>query len=589
MNNKTIKEYILEDYKKKYLENAKRLDYKDILNENYIETHLYKDLQNVEVNGFPFASDRNENGELTYHFIKPNYHELYVGTTGSGKTTGCVEPQLRAMTSIKNKPNLFITDPKGELFERNSAHLKRMGYRIFILNFKDIFHSDRWNPLLEIYDSYNRLKSVGKNIKVNKLPIKDGLTLASNKEEYTESYVEYNNIAFVNNERCLAYITFEKDLIEGETEDLIQQLIPAVIMNVQNEKDPVWREGARRILQSILWAMLEESISPSSGFTRDMFTIKTIHEYFMEIYTTHSSYDSSGGYPSISSLPLYKNKPKDAKSVTYLVSTYESARVTAKGYFSTFESSTMKWFNAKLKMLTTGNTIELESKDDTPFAIFIATRDYEDSDFQVAGLFIDWVYRKMIEKFEKSPETSRAMHFFLDEFGNIPPIRAMASKIATARSRNIWFHLIVQSYSQISNVYDSDSSKAASIILDNCNSKIFLGAENQDSKEFFSKQCGIHNVESISSFFDSNVSFVETRVLPISSLDLIKPGEVFVKRVYMPLITSKFIRSYLCPEFKEEKGSHLSLLPFNDCSINSSKYSFVKRKKETSYNKNFLY
>ena len=40
--------------------------------------------------------------------------------------------------------NLFVTDPKGELFEHNARHLDENGYRIFLLNFKDITRSNKW-------------------------------------------------------------------------------------------------------------------------------------------------------------------------------------------------------------------------------------------------------------------------------------------------------------------------------------------------------------------------------------------------------------------------------------------------------------
>ena len=57
-------------------------------------------------------------------------------------------------------------------------------------------------------------------------------------------------------------------------------------------------------------------------------------------------------------------------------------------------------------------------------ALFLITRDYEKTDFLVAGLFVDWLYRKAVEAHEKKL-TKRELHFILDEFGNIPAIKKL--------------------------------------------------------------------------------------------------------------------------------------------------------------------
>ena len=112
------------------------------------KTYLFKDLPDLSINGYPFAADfisdkgvaygmqdwlsvseeEKKRCTLRFHYL-PCCHEIYLGCTGSGKTTGCIEPQLRALSSQKNKPDLFITDPKGELFDHNARHLKDNGYR----------------------------------------------------------------------------------------------------------------------------------------------------------------------------------------------------------------------------------------------------------------------------------------------------------------------------------------------------------------------------------------------------------------------------------------------------------------------------
>ena len=47
----------------------------------------------------------------------------------------------------------------------------------------------------------------------------------------------------------------------------------------------------------------------------------------------------------------------------------------------------------------------------------------------------------------------RNVYFIMDEFGNMPKIEKFDKFITVGRSRKIWFTMIVQSYSQLNNVY----------------------------------------------------------------------------------------------------------------------------------------
>ena len=249
--------------------------------------------------------------------------------------------------------------------------------------------------------------------------------------------------------------------------------------------------------------------------------------------------------------PLVKNKSE--KTIALMKIALGNAPNTSRSYCGVFDGAMKDWFQAHIFALTTGNTVNLDNPD-KPFAIFLIIRDYEKSDFLIAGLFIDWVYKHMLEKAEKT-KNPRAVHFLLDEFGNIPQIKDLENKIATSRSRNIWFHLVVQSYKQINIVYGDQRSV---VIRNNCNAQIFLGAQDRESKEIFANECGKRNVPTLKSKLNrEEVSLTEVMLIPVSNLDLIKPGQIYTKRLYMPLITSQFIRSYVC-------ASHGSFRDFND-------------------------
>ena len=79
------------------------------------------------------------------------------------------------------------------------------------------------------------------------------------------------------------------------------------------------------------------------------------------------------------------------------------------------------------------------------------------------------------------------VYFILEEFGNLPPIPKFDSMITVSRGRNILYEMAVQSYTQLETKYGADSSKT---IIGNCNAQIYIGTDDQPTRDSFSKMCG---------------------------------------------------------------------------------------------------
>jgi len=80
------------------------------------------------------------------------YHNLILGTTGSGKSESIVKPMVKLLA--KNGQSMIIADPKGELYSDTSEELKKRGYNIIVLNFRDPQKGNSWNPLTLPYRFY---------------------------------------------------------------------------------------------------------------------------------------------------------------------------------------------------------------------------------------------------------------------------------------------------------------------------------------------------------------------------------------------------------------------------------------------------
>lgn len=552
-------------------------DYED----KKLQKFFYEDLKNQDIDGFPLASIFvNDKGEkfpypefeklseeekqkcrLSFYYL-PKYHELYIGTTGSGKTTGCIEPQIRAISAQKNKPNLFISDPKGELFEHNARHLKDNGYRLFILNFKNLSLSNAWNPLEEMYNKQVELLEIGKDIK--EMMGQPDESLKKMSEQFSGSkYYQYKDMAFANDNDLNRYLDIERYMCHSAASSLVNQFCNCVFTEAKGD-DKTWIEGARGLMYGILLTMLEEAVKKDGTFTKKMMTLKTVNDIFAMLRDGSEEGDTDG----LKKRMINYLNDKSVEAMNKLNTVIATASSTKKGYLSVFQSEVEKWMQGHIFQLTAETTIKLDDED-KPWAIFVATRDYDKSDNVIAGLFIDWVYRQSLNRFEKAKaegKKTRTVHFLLDEFANIPKIPDFDNKIATARSRDIWFHLFIQSYDQLDLVYGKET---ANIIVDNCNQQSFLGSQSQTTKERFSKECGKKTIVSLEGELSgNNSSLMEARVLQITALDRIIPGEIYTKRIYSPVMKCSYIRSYQCGNYGFFKNffdtkAYKDLVPLN--------------------------
>ena len=110
----------------------------------------------LEVGGIPLYN----NGKKLW-VDSGEYHNLIIGSTGSGKTQMMVQPMVSVLA--KAGESMIITDPKGEIYETNGEMLRENGYKIVVLNFRNPLNGNSWNPFAlpyQLYKSGNIDKSV---------------------------------------------------------------------------------------------------------------------------------------------------------------------------------------------------------------------------------------------------------------------------------------------------------------------------------------------------------------------------------------------------------------------------------------------
>ena len=88
------------------------------------------------------------------HYIADDTHTLTIGATRSGKTR-CLVIQSICLLGLAGE-SLVISDPKAELFHYTSEFLRKLGYEVICLDFKNPEKSTRYNLLQPVIDAVKR-------------------------------------------------------------------------------------------------------------------------------------------------------------------------------------------------------------------------------------------------------------------------------------------------------------------------------------------------------------------------------------------------------------------------------------------------
>jgi len=105
-------------------------------------------------------------------------------------------------------------------------------------------------------------------------------------------------------------------------------------------------------------------------------------------------------------------------------------------------------------------------------------------------LIINQLIKTLERRADKHSDEGRNLPpilILLDEFPRLGKLDAIKSGLATLRSRGVTFALFMQSLAQIDELY---GVSARQVIFDNCPYKAILGADDADTREYFSRLVG---------------------------------------------------------------------------------------------------
>lgn len=460
---------------------------------NEIKNNFKKEkIDNIKESGVPIWFSKN------YKYVwfdRETPHYTYLGSTGSGKSVTAVIPMCSFIATAKKKRSVFITDPKGEIFNTTSKMFKDNGYNVLTLDFRHPELSNHFNilePIIKEYEKYMDYEEKSKSSKKDKL--------------------KYNNLAMTS---------------LAETNRLITSLATMIMQEKTQQKDPFWNNSARNLLEGLIGFFLEEY--KSGNIKRNQITMTSIRK-FQNSSMQEKNFNKFKNYIDKKE---YGSKSKD--SLTSILSASEN---TYKSITAVFGEKMSLFDDVNVANVTSDSDFDFDLLGKEPTALFIIVPDEDKVYFTLVTIIVGLLYKELV-KLANSNENKKLpvqIDWLLDEFANCPPLADIEALVSVARSRGMRFHFFIQSFSQLDNVYGKE---VAQIILDNCG-LIYLKTNTQDTAEQISKRLGKTTISSNS--ISQSLSLTDYNGNKSTSLmarDLLTPDEVkqlHYKTIIFPII-----------------------------------------------------
>lgn len=510
-------------------------------------------------------------------------HQLIIGTTRSGKTQTLVLPQIDYYSLLpwSNKPNIVISDPKGELFENTAKSLEKRGYEIKVINLKDFEYSHSWNPLEVINDAHiNTIKQYEKRndekiyvsiseVEEANIEELENLNIQLKEEGYDEVEIQKREEEKIKMEHKKVILKNLSKVDFSEAEKEILKLSNAIIPEEGN--DPTWSQGAQGLLASYIKIVWEESfINNSLDTTFNMFSVVTeINEKAKIVYDKAT----------------YMQQELKLRDKSHFAKLNHTKNFEGKNYNSYDQQlrSKLKVFQNKgLGKLSSRNQINFKdiAKGEKPYAIFLITPDYDTTFNFFISTFISQLYVQLVEYAEEysKGKLKRKCIFLLDEFANIPKIPDLTNKLTVCLGRGIQFIMIVQNIKQLKATYGEDDYVT---ILDNAHNKLYLLAGDNDTRKWFSEQLGTYTIIS------KNISGKDYDEMSVSqseeSKDLMSAYELNLNpmgQVIGAITKMNPIKMQLRPAFQFMQNQQTTTKEFFTRSENSNLHSEIENIKE---------
>ncbi len=314
----------------------------------------------------------------------------------------------------------------------------------------------------------------------------------------------------------------------AKASSLITELSNFLMASIDNGNDKYWQTTAKGFLAAIiemcLWINCED----------ECYSLKNILSF---INVNENNLSTIRKMTML--LPTELNLTKST-----IESVIDLPEKTKSCVFSEIQSSLNDFLvNESLMKLFSCNDIDFEKFGKQRSVLYIIYPDEKKSLSSVVNAFLMQAYASLLDVCEATDADRLPVrvNFVIDEFSNLPALENFDNKISEARSKNIRYHLFIQSFSQLQQKYKS----TAWTILSNATDWVIFSNKEFEFLSSISKLCG--------SIIDYNGC--EKPLISVSEMQYLQKNKTNVQTVILrqgvrPYVTN--LPYFDCTEFYKD-------------------------------------
>lgn len=333
-------------------------------------------------------------GKRKFYFDSEDVNTLIIGTTRSGKSRREYLPSIYLLAN--SGENLYVNDPKGELYIYTKEYLEEKGYKVLNIDFR--------NPK--------------KSLKYNYL-------------QYIVEDAENNRI--------------------DEAVEKTWDIVSLFVGEAKGEK--LWNNGEASVLASaILYICLEAPEKKYKNLTNVYYFIanmcKSDDEGNMPISKIYQQLEVT--HPARAVFAVAEIAPARTRG-----SFFTSALATLR----LFVDSNIADMTSTSEIEEENVDIEILGRE-SKIALFCTIPDEKKTRAVLSTLLIDQLYMNLVAIANKNGgRLPTRVNMLIDEFGNLPQINGFDNKLTVSLGRGIRWIIAIQGIGQLYSVYEKDIAK----------------------------------------------------------------------------------------------------------------------------------
>ena len=270
------------------------------------------------------------------------------------------------------------------------------------------------------------------------------------------------------------YIQSDKDVLK-----LITNLIRNTTPKGSSTNDPFWEKSETALLEALMLYLYHYAPEDEQNFTMVMEMLN-----YAEVKEDEDDYES----PLDELFKRLETIDSNSLALKQYKIYKQAAGKTAKSILISVGVRLAAFNLEELASLTRYDEMELEQIGERKTALFAIIPDNDSTFNFVIGMLYTQLFQMLYYQadFVHGGQLPVPVHFIMDEFANVALPDEFDKLLSTMRSRLIFVSIILQNLAQIKALC-KDTWES---IMGNCDSKLYLGGNEQSTHEYISKELG---------------------------------------------------------------------------------------------------